>query len=265
MFKQYYNYISCMYTSYYMIRYIYTLFKWKKRKPTLTEVCKKIEQLRDSKIIIINHAKKKSTYLNKMINGLTGDGDSGMISVRDMERFINIFNNIDENKQIDIILVTPGGSLTCTEAICNILSNHKGQVNVFVPKYCFSAGTMISLCADQIYLNHASQMGPIDPQFFVPANIIKNIAKHKKLADMNDITLGLYEESLKALNSVDSIARKCLRKNYSAEDIEIILGQLNGDKYLHGKCFDYNDLVNMKLKIKKDMPTDIKKLIKNHC
>jgi hypothetical protein len=65
-----------------------------------------------------------------------------------------------------IILNTPGGSAETVERLVNITRHHYTEVNFIVPDYAFSAGTIFCLSGDNIYMNYASSLGPIDPQVY---------------------------------------------------------------------------------------------------
>lgn len=71
---------------------------------------------------------------------------------------------IDDKKRLYVILTTSGGSLNPVERIVNIFRNFYEEVNFIIPDYAYSAGTILSLSGDNIYMNYHSVMGPIDPQ-----------------------------------------------------------------------------------------------------
>ncbi len=65
---------------------------------------------------------------------------------------------------LDVILTTPGGSLTPVQRMVDIFRHFYREVNYIVPDYAFSAGTIMCMSGDNIFMNYYSALGPIDPQ-----------------------------------------------------------------------------------------------------
>lgn len=63
-----------------------------------------------------------------------------------------------------VLLTTPGGSLTPVQRMVDIFRHFYAEVNFIVPDYAFSAGTIMCMSGDNIYMNYYSALGPIDPQ-----------------------------------------------------------------------------------------------------
>lgn len=85
----------------------------------------------------------------------------------------------DENTyggdKLYVILTTSGGSAESVERMVNIFRYNYKEVNFIVPDYAYSAGTILCMSGDNIYMSYSSVLGPIDPQVqnkegrFVPA------------------------------------------------------------------------------------------------
>lgn len=84
----------------------------------------------------------------------------------------------ERNKDLSIVLETDGGSIEVVERIADVLRHHytEGEINFIVPNRAMSAGTVLVMCGDNIYMDYYSVLGPVDPQvrsqtsgFFVPA------------------------------------------------------------------------------------------------
>ena len=65
---------------------------------------------------------------------------------------------------IDLILETPGGAGETAEDIVRLLHNKYDEVGVIVPGSAKSAGTIIAMAGDEILMEPASALGPIDAQ-----------------------------------------------------------------------------------------------------
>jgi hypothetical protein len=70
------------------------------------------------------------------------------------------------DKGLCLVLHTPGGVTNAAESIVAYLRSKFTDLEVIVPTFAMSAGTMISLASDRIVMGRQSQLGPIDPQFF---------------------------------------------------------------------------------------------------
>ena len=73
-----------------------------------------------------------------------------------------------------VLLETGGGLITVAERIARILRHHYRRIDFVVPTYAMSAGTVLVMSGDSIYMDYASTLGPIDPQVrarerYVPA------------------------------------------------------------------------------------------------
>jgi len=84
----------------------------------------------------------------------------------------------DGNKDIDVLVVTPGGMGQQVYQFVNSLRNRFETVEFLLPYMCMSAGTLWVLSGDQIWMDKRAFIGPIDPQVltqegrFVPAQSI---------------------------------------------------------------------------------------------
>ncbi len=77
---------------------------------------------------------------------------------------------------LGLCLTTPGGQAEAVEKMVEIIRHHYDYFYTIVPKAAMSAGTVLSMAADKIFMDYASSLGPIDPQvpdredkFLVPA------------------------------------------------------------------------------------------------
>lgn len=70
-------------------------------------------------------------------------------------------------KGLTLVLHTPGGVTNATETIVAYLRSKFAYIEVIVPTFAMSAGTMISLAANRLVMGRQSQLGPIDPQFLM--------------------------------------------------------------------------------------------------
>jgi membrane-bound ClpP family serine protease len=62
------------------------------------------------------------------------------------------------------ILTTDGGYIEVVHRIVDTLRKHYSPVEFIVPNYAYSAGTILAMSGDAIYMDYYSRLGPIDPQ-----------------------------------------------------------------------------------------------------
>ncbi len=134
----------------------------------------------------------------------------------------------NKHKSLSVILTTNGGSLSPVERIVNVFRNFYNEVNFIIPDHAYSAGTIMCMSADNIYMNYYSVLGPIDPQVqnkdghLVPAlNYLDKIsemlekAKNGTLTDaefviLKDFDLAELREYEQARDLAISILKKWL-------------------------------------------------------
>ncbi len=86
------------------------------------------------------------------------------LTLGDQQGFMEAMSNIEERK-LDLILTSPGGSPEAAEAIMGYLRTRFDHIRAVVPVAAMSAATMMALACDEILMGTHSQLGPIDPQF----------------------------------------------------------------------------------------------------
>jgi membrane-bound ClpP family serine protease len=91
-------------------------------------------------------------------------GEAYSITDSDMNAFMATVHKLDSTKGLDLILHTPGGRVSATEAIVRYLKCKFDHIRVIVPHLAMSAGTMIALSANKVLLAKHASLGAIDPQ-----------------------------------------------------------------------------------------------------
>ena len=86
-----------------------------------------------------------------------------------MENLIkDIIEDLNKDKvkheKLFVVLTTTGGSLTPVQKMVQIFRHFYKEVNFIVPDYAYSAGTILCMSGDEIFMNYFSNLGPIDPQ-----------------------------------------------------------------------------------------------------
>ena len=66
-----------------------------------------------------------------------------------------------------VVLDTTGGYINPVERIVTVLRHHYETVEFVIPNQAFSAGTILVMSGDKIYMDYHSVLGPIDPQMLM--------------------------------------------------------------------------------------------------
>lgn len=77
-------------------------------------------------------------------------------------------NGSSEGKHLIVMLETNGGYMETVERLVSVMRTHYKKVSFIIPNYAFSAGTVLALSGDAIYMDYYSVLGPIDPQYQPP-------------------------------------------------------------------------------------------------
>ncbi|MBI3603741.1 MAG: ATP-dependent Clp protease proteolytic subunit [Nitrospirae bacterium] len=86
------------------------------------------------------------------------------INDEDKNGFMMAIHKMERAKGLDLILHTPGGSISATQSLVDYL--HKmfnDDIRALVPQMAMSAGTMIACSCKSILMGKHSNLGPIDP------------------------------------------------------------------------------------------------------
>lgn len=87
-----------------------------------------------------------------------------LITNEDINALMNVVYEMDCSKGLTLILHTPGGVTNATETFVAYLRSKFTDIEVLIPTFAMSSGTMISLASNRIIMGRQSQLGPIDPQ-----------------------------------------------------------------------------------------------------
>jgi len=69
-----------------------------------------------------------------------------------------------QNDTCFVILTTYGGSITAVERVVTVLRENYKQVKFIIPDHAYSAGTILVMSGDELFMDYFGVLGPIDPQ-----------------------------------------------------------------------------------------------------
>src|SRR5665213_1217506 len=111
----------------------------------------RISQARGGRDVLVFAA-----HISKAVPGIS-------IEYGDLAPINDLLSGLTADK-LDLILETPGGSGEVAEDIVRILHSKYKEVAVIVPGWAKSAGTLLTMAADEILMGPSSALGPIDAQ-----------------------------------------------------------------------------------------------------
>jgi hypothetical protein len=119
-------------------------------------------------LIAAIEAKRKS----RLICFLTSDRlNAAAIIAKDvLPVFFNQLRDIGDVKRLDLLVFTSGGDTLAAFGLARLLREFAKWVGVLVPDRCLSAGTLLALGANEIYMTRAGTLSPIDPSVTTPLN-----------------------------------------------------------------------------------------------
>jgi hypothetical protein len=113
--------------------------------------------------------------LIREIEALTGatlvcyvSGQHCEIEQADTIGFVELLHNVKRGGSIDLLLHTSGGDVDAAEKLISLVRarlGKAGRLRVIIPDAAKSAGTLMTLGADEILMSDSSELGMIDPQF----------------------------------------------------------------------------------------------------
>lgn len=122
-----------------------------------------IEQQLNKHLDELEHTLKSDVLI--FVGDLVGGVDDVTKNVIEQKR--------QESKKYDnltVVLTTNGGFIEVVHRIVDTLRYHyrDSVINFIIPNYAFSAGTVLAMSGDAIFMNYYSRLGPIDPQYETP-------------------------------------------------------------------------------------------------
>lgn len=111
-------------------------------------------------------------FNSKLIVYITSDRPnmSAQIAPDVIDCFIEHLDKIGPCKRISLFLYTRGGDTSTARNIVNLLRMYGDNIQVIVPHKAHSAGTIISLGANEIIMTKQATLGPIDPSLHTALN-----------------------------------------------------------------------------------------------
>lgn len=123
--------------------------------------------------LIADYNKKRGTFLIVYASGIGKPIPDIALSQEDYYIIVDMLREkINTHKKIDFYLETPGGSGEAAEEIVEFLRKHFDEVSFIVAGEAKSAGTLMVLSGDEIFMTETGSLGPIDAQIKIGRSIV---------------------------------------------------------------------------------------------
>ena len=171
-----------------------------------------------------------------------------------------------ENRDIDLLINTSGGCLASTKQICETLLIYKkkypdNKIRAYIQYRALSGGTLIALCADELYMSDYCHMGLVDPQICgLSLTDITSVIdiKNEKAWDFYYTLKNMSDRSVKLCTQ---ILTKVLESNSKyLNSKENIIKFLLNDELPHGGGFTIEECMSIGITRNGDIPDKINKL-----
>lgn len=207
--------------------------------------------------------KKRGARVIAMIHrqetvGVLGVPFYRFIDIEDSEAVLRAIRLTDEATPIDLVLHTPGGLVLASEQIAYALKRHPAKVTVIVPHYAMSGGTLLALAADEILMDPAAVLGPVDPQLGdMPAASLVRVVEKKPIERLDDRTLVLADVAEKAVRHMKQVVRDLLTERMGQKDADSLAEELAGGHYTHDDPITVDEARQLGLPVETGLPEEV--------
>jgi ClpP class serine protease len=213
-----------------------------------------LQRRRKSRVIAMIHRQETVGFLGVPLYRF--------IDIEDSEAVLRAIRMTPDETPIDLVLHTPGGLVLASEQIAYALRDHPGKVTVLVPHYAMSGGTLLALAADEIRMDAAAVLGPVDPQLGdMPAASLVRVVAKKPVERIDDRTLVMADVAEKAMRHMTQVVRSLLAPRMGADKADSLAEELAGGHYTHDDPITVSEAKELGLPIEVGLPDEVYDLI----
>jgi ClpP class serine protease len=213
-----------------------------------------LQRARKSRVIAMIHRQETVGFLGVPLYRF--------IDIEDSEAVLRAIRTTPDETPIDLVLHTPGGLVLASEQIAYALRAHPAKVTVLVPHYAMSGGTLLALAADEIRMDAAAVLGPVDPQLGdMPAASLVRVVAKKPVERLEDRTLVLADVAEKALRHMREVVGVLLAHHLDSDKAETIAEQLAGGHYTHDDPITVEEAKQLGLPVEVGLPDEVYELM----
>ncbi len=208
-----------------------------------------LESVCDARVIAIIHRQETVGFLGVPL--------FRFIDIEDSEAVLRVIRTTPDEQPIDVLLHTPGGLVLASEQIAYALRAHPAKVRVLVPHYAMSGGTLVALAADEIRMDAAAVLGPVDPQLGdLPAASIVRVVASKPVEHIDDRTLILADVAEKALRHIKQVVLDLIGDRMDTKAAETLAEEIAGGHYTHDDPIRVSEALALGLPVEIGLPAE---------
>ena len=222
-------------------------------------------------------SKKKFTYFDKKLNNnnifiISNEPKfqkyKDIVNFENSEEVYKFFHKIKLDQDLHLIIITEGGDSENPDVISYQISQlkdagYKYNINVYIPSYAMSSGSMMMLVGDIIYMDWFSGTSPVDTQIEYELEdnetfSVKHLRQMKTKGEFKERYSELIKKDAESIYQTDSyILRRVLKRNKNKSKI---IQNMFDTKLSHGMTFNHIDLKRMGLNIITPIPDNFKEI-----
>ena len=208
-----------------------------------------LERVRGTRVIAMLHRQETVGFLGVPL--------FRFIDIEDSEAVLRAIRMTPDDRPIDVVLHTPGGLVLASEQIAYALRDHPARVTVLVPHYAMSGGTLIALAADEIRMDAAAVLGPVDPQLGdLPAASIVRVVGRKPAERVDDRTLIMADVAEKAVRHMKEVVASLVGERIQGRKAQDLAEELAGGHYTHDDPITFAEARTLGLPVETGIPAE---------
>jgi hypothetical protein len=155
-------------------------------------------------------------------------------------------------RDIDLIIQTPGGEVDAVEKLVTVLQARLDSYRVIVPSWAKSGGTVIAMSSEKILLGVNSELGPIDPQMFLPDI---GVVPCELVARDGSIPQIVRDIAASSVERMRKLARKILKdgmlSTFDDGRLDVVIERISSANSYnsHGAVIDYSEARDIGLSV----------------
>lgn len=120
----------------------------------------------------------------------------GTIEYPLIDEFIKIVKSNKKHKNVSLIISTYGGNPDEAYRLSRVLQRLYNKFNLYVYRFCKSAGTLLALAADEVIISDIGELGPLDIQMLKIDEMtrISGLNYFQALIVMKDMAFQMWED-----------------------------------------------------------------------
>ncbi|NOX95427.1 MAG: hypothetical protein GXP04_10155 [Alphaproteobacteria bacterium] len=191
----------------------------------------------------------------------------------------DLIEELSPKSSLDVVIHCHGGEITAARRLARILTDATRHLTFIVPFYCTSAGTIMTLAADEIIAGATAVFSPVDPQLTTAPdsanagesmisaedvrllrrayadwfNVDQNQANEKALAKLSDnifpTTLTSFYRATKEVKMICSELLSIREGRFNESEIDQIITSLSSGYHSHFYPISGEDLSALSLPV----------------